>query len=88
MKKEGSRPSKAVYQCSGTHSHAPPPTSKPDGDARDALEKLVVENPSRKPLQLTVGQSSEKDAVNRPVRFLSEAFTNLDRVAYLRLKIL
>jgi hypothetical protein len=79
----------AVYQCSGSHDHACPPVVKPDADALDVLEKIVTNDPSRKPLKISVGLTDDGEMeVTSAARFLHSAFVNQDRLAFHRRKIL
>jgi len=75
---------KAVFRHTGLHDHASPIINKPEAFALDKLKKVIKANPSRTPLQLSVGTSNDPQNESSSVRNIDPAYFNRARVAYLR----
>ena len=74
---------RAVLRTTGTHQHACPPVNIPDKCAYASFKDVVLSDSKTKPLSLVTGSESKA-----PIRRISPAFNNLDRVAYYRKKAL
>lgn len=72
----------------GHHNHPQPPIKKPFPVDKELFAKRIKAAPDTRPLKLKVGQSLQPGHVLGPVRNISEAFNNLDRITYYRRAIL
>lgn len=72
----------------GHHEHQKPIQNKPFNYEKDMLKKRVSTAPDVLPKKLQVGQSLNKNDPLASVRNISEAFSNTDRIAYYRRKII
>lgn len=73
-----------VVENSGEHLHIRPPNpSRNTQEAQDEFRELVLDNPTVKPLALSVGGSNRKPATE-----ISTVFHNVQRVAHDRRKVL
>ena len=72
----------------GHHEHQKPIQNKPFNYEKDIFKKRVSMAPDTLPKKLQVGQSLDKDSLLSSVRNISGAFSNTDRIAYYRRKII
>lgn len=72
----------------GHHEHQKSIQNKPFNYEKDMLKKRVSTAPDTLPKKLQVGQSLEKDNPLSSVRNISNAFSNTDRIAYYRRKMI
>jgi hypothetical protein len=72
----------------GHHEHQKPIQNKPFNFEKDMFKKRVSTAPDVLPKKLQVGQSLDKDNPLSSVRNISKAFSNTDRIAYYRRKVI
>jgi len=72
----------------GHHEHQKPIQNKPFNNEKDIFKKRVSTAPDVLPKKLQVGQSLDKSNLLTSVRNISQAFSNTDRIAYYRCKII
>lgn len=72
----------------GHHLHAQPPIHKPSPSEFTLFAKKIETAPDILPLKLKVGQSLNPSSTSAPIRNISAAFNNLDRIGYYRNKVL
>jgi hypothetical protein len=72
----------------GHHEHEKPIQNKPFNNEKDIFKKRVSTAPDILPKKLQVGQSLDENNLLSSVRNISKAFSNVDRIAYYRRKVI
>jgi hypothetical protein len=75
---------KSVFRCQGEHGHKVPNVAKADADAKNVLKAIILNNPTKTPLELAVGNSSDSANLNSAVANINPSFLNTSRVGYLK----
>jgi hypothetical protein len=70
------------------HHHPRPPVHKPSPDQLMKFAERIKAAPDTRPLKLKIGQSLNPEHQLAPVRTISQALNNLDRITYYRRRIL